>query len=37
MQKLIKFTVPENTRRDTHNTRKPHFPQLETSKNNFMM
>ena len=31
---FINFSVPKNTTRDTHKTRKPHFPRLET-KNTF--
>ena len=29
---LIKSTVPENTKKDTHKTGKPFFPSLETSQ-----
>ena len=32
---VINFTMPKNPRRDTHNTRRPLFPQLETTKNPF--
>ena len=35
MQNLIKFTVPENTRRDAHKTRKP-LSQPEISKNKIL-
>ena len=37
MLKNYKFTVPENTRRDIHTTRKPLFPNWKHKKNTIFL